>query len=293
MSKLYKHRNLIIRHKPDTTYLQHRSVISRFLVLPLLTFLEEKCTWCKPYGRNKKIRNNHCGNSACWIWSCVALPIFLIKGRPFCSHISNVSWKAFKISNSYCKPTESKRSFISCPTSSLFTTQSPIITHKQAEILINRCLQPQPPSPYERWLVGLTSFPFRRTAFTAYWKWDCRTAKPGEAGFCWTHTEHKVCSIFPDITSFPQAVITDESHFVIISGSPKLASAVLCWKTTFQFLGKANQQRHKWQTPKFRQIHVFCFSLVRQAIEIFNFNYVQLPGNQHKLSIWETWQSCQ
>lgn len=66
----------------------------------------------------------------------------------------------------------------------------------------------------------------------------------------------KVCSIFPDFTSFPHVIIS-ESHFVIISGSPKsassviipggpkLASAVLCWKTTCQFLGEANQQHHK------------------------------------------------
>lgn len=135
VSELHKHRNLILRHKPDPTQLQHRSVISRFLFLPLLSSLEEKCKHKKytmQAASHKNNSNNRSGEYAHWVQSCVILPFFfVINGSPFCSYIIHVSQEAFQESNSYCRLKVSKRPFTLCPTSSLFITRYSIITHTQ------------------------------------------------------------------------------------------------------------------------------------------------------------------
>lgn len=109
VSELHKHRNLILRHKPDPTQLQHRSVISRFLFLPLLSSLEEKCKHKKytmQAASHKNNSNNRSGEYAHWVQSCVILPFFLSSMEVHFVHI--LSMWARKLSRNLTVTADSK-----------------------------------------------------------------------------------------------------------------------------------------------------------------------------------------
>lgn len=159
----------------------------------------------------------------------------------------------------------------------IFIHHTVLYNYTHSEILINRLSLPQPSSPYKRCLVELASFPFLRAAFTVHWKWDCRTAKPGETD-CVEHILNiKLCSILPDIASFTCGCTTCSFMkvtlwlFVVVPIQPEL----LCGeRQPVSSLGKQDNGPINYKLSKVSHIHVSCFSLVSQAAEIFHSHYL-------------------
>jgi len=158
----------------------------------------------------------------------------------------------------------------------IFIHHTVLYNYTHSEILINRFSLPQPSSPYKRCLVELASFPFLRAAFTVHWKWDCRTAKPGER-LCWTHSEHKAllhppwhCKLSLGCTmcSFMKVTLW---LFVVVPNQPELVCGE---RKPVSSLGKQDNGPINYKLSKVSHIHVSCFSLVRQAAEIFHSHYL-------------------
>lgn len=144
-------------------------------------------------------------------------------------------------------------------------------THK--EILINRFLLPLSSLPYKRCLVRLVNFPFLRTAFTKYWSWDCRIAKPGE-------TEHraniKFFTIFPDVGRSPWVWSLMRVTLWLFVVAPNHSELVCLERQPTSSLGKQNNGTINDKLSRVRVSHVYvpCLRLVWQVEEFRHFHYL-------------------